>query len=142
MDSVQEIAARFKGIDMAELKARAIEMNKEQIIALVQNQLYDKGETGEDKPLKPYSPTYQRRKISKGLYNGHPNYYWSGEWLKSVQLIVEEDKVTITNQSEITQFLIKRDGDKILLVSPESMEAAREMCMLTLRELIYQYLFE
>ncbi len=101
----------------------------EEIIKLVQRQLYETGTNADGKKLKPYrNPTYARMKNAmNGLVGmGTPDFYLTGETYRQMRVEAESGQLRIVSFSDAFPDLIKRDGERPFDMNAESKHSFRK----------------
>jgi hypothetical protein len=85
--------------------------NEKYITELIRDQIYEEGKAG-DEVLKrqgsrfyPYVPFYEQIKKEKGIYQGHVDFNFTGNFHKHWELIFSKDGFSITNTADVAQEL-------------------------------------
>jgi hypothetical protein len=95
---------RFKSFDSIEAAGEAMLEEKEQIIGINQDQLYEHGIGNDGQPLPPYTAAYAKRKPSRGIVD----IYKTGNLQSAMNLRVDGNEYEINSPVEYTPYVQKR----------------------------------
>ena len=100
--------------NLVQIAGECMDAHKSEITALVVEQQYDGGISGDGSPLAPYSKPYARQKTRLGINQGHTDFSFSGGMHDEMDLIINEETYQILSRKEVNGYslstlLTKRD---------------------------------
>lgn len=108
MTTVKDMFNRFKSFDPTEAAGKCMTENKEKILDVNREQLYEHGEGKDGQPLPKYvSKQYAAKKVKmrgKSIVDG----YLSGDMQKDMTLKVENGEYTIFSTVPYTQYFLNK----------------------------------
>jgi len=117
--TARQLLIRFESIDIAGAVSDAMKDNEQDILNLNREQLYDRGEGVDSKPLPPYSAAYAKRKARPGIVD----IYKSGELQAEMTLHFEGQQYAISSAAPHTVYVWSR-RQKIFGLTEESKSRA------------------
>lgn len=105
----------------------AIWANRDLIVSTIADkQLYEQGINGQGREImsyRPYKPSTIKRKLRKGQPTNRVTLRDTGDFHRSMFLVVEEDGFYITSDDKKTPYLVQKYGDNIFRLTNENFTA-------------------
>jgi hypothetical protein len=126
------------------IAAEAMLSKEADITALVVDQQYDKGISGDGSPLGGYSDGYRKRKQRDGIFRGFTDFHLTGEMHANMKLEVNPDSDTyrIYSEREVSGYLLsdllKKRDVKSFELTEESKQIVKEMINPVIIEMLKQ----
>jgi hypothetical protein len=107
MATVKEMLRRCEAVDLTELTGQAMVKNKQQVLDVNREQLYEKGIGKDGQPLPKYSPQYAAMKLRM---RGFPivDGYKTGAMQKAMQLKVSGRQYEIISEVSYAKYYEER----------------------------------
>lgn len=104
---------------------------------VINKQLYDKGQDGNKKVLKPYKPVTIKIKLAKGQPVDRTTLKDTGRMSRNTYLIIRDDEVEMTTSVPYAQELFEKYGEDVFAVQRELLEEfTRKYILPTLKKSI------
>ena len=124
--SIRNLAWRLRKFEevLAKNLAKEMHANEDEIIEMIQHQLYDKGINGagvEIKSYMPYKPSTIRKKQKKGQPFDRVTLRDTGQWYNSLVLVDDIEGFFITSTVAKNKYIKQKYGPKVVRLTNENL---------------------